>query len=708
MAGFNLLGSLSYTPVDGSGQPYAGALLYVFRAGTTTPTASYTTSALSVSNTHPVVADGNGRFANVWVDDETDYDYRVRITTSTGSLLGDFDNIPRTNLTASKIGQAFYPQTVSELAAGVTPTNFLIRPGNVLRYGAVGDGTTDDLVALNACARVAANGGEEIYFPEGYTFGITGWLTVRNGTRRLHGRGKIKCLSNGNTAPSGVLLTGKAQGETADVSFCRVEGLYIDRNGQWSAGVYLSNSDNCQVVGCTIVNGTSQNAADYAGIYLPSFATSSTGAHDNLIANNYVEGDETTGAIGGADGIAVSGTSAFASGYTNITDQWKGSFTTPTTVNAAYNNHITGNVIIGGYYGVSLVESRYCTVVGNEIYSNIRNISLQSNCIANLIEGNSCRESNSSAIYLGFGASDNAVKSNKVYSTRAQGEGLLQAYIGCARNVFEGNHTYTTGLSPTYHIYAGIHGSGDVFKNNYVGGTCSKAYIAVESAWDNGVANNAHRVFGSVDASTEDYANAATTDLVIEGNVVAGSSGVPAMFFSQVNSDATACGLTGLRVIGNTVIGNGYSKQLELYEDNSGSLSGLILRGNSFDPASETTRFTFPRGRLHFSVADGNTQLNVMPSATPFRSFGDADTTPSVAMADYWQCANTGATSITNFDSGVDGQEITVRADTNTTFVHGSGTIKLNGATNATSLTADNILKFKRIGGVWFETGRNF
>lgn len=44
--------------------------------------------------------------------------------------------------------QPFYAQTAAEAAAGVTPTNFAYPPGDVRRYGAVGDGVTDDTTAI--------------------------------------------------------------------------------------------------------------------------------------------------------------------------------------------------------------------------------------------------------------------------------------------------------------------------------------------------------------------------------------------------------------------------------------------------------------------------------------------------------------------------------------------------------------------------------
>lgn len=64
--------------------------------------------------------------------------------------------LPGTANTQASIGPILNPQTAAEAEAGVTPTNYAYPPGHAFRYGAVGDGTTDDSAAVQATLTVAA------------------------------------------------------------------------------------------------------------------------------------------------------------------------------------------------------------------------------------------------------------------------------------------------------------------------------------------------------------------------------------------------------------------------------------------------------------------------------------------------------------------------------------------------------------------------
>ena len=78
---------------DNAGNPLSGGLLYSYNAGTTTPATTFTSQSGTVANSNPIVLDSSGRPASpVWVDGGKLYKFVLR--TSTGVLLGTWDNVP--------------------------------------------------------------------------------------------------------------------------------------------------------------------------------------------------------------------------------------------------------------------------------------------------------------------------------------------------------------------------------------------------------------------------------------------------------------------------------------------------------------------------------------------------------------------------------------------------------------------------------------
>lgn len=81
---------LPFRPViDANGLPVAGAKLYFYATGTTTPQAIYSTSALSTQLTNPVEANAAGVFPNIYLNDALDY--RLVIKDAAGATLYDLD-----------------------------------------------------------------------------------------------------------------------------------------------------------------------------------------------------------------------------------------------------------------------------------------------------------------------------------------------------------------------------------------------------------------------------------------------------------------------------------------------------------------------------------------------------------------------------------------------------------------------------------------
>lgn len=73
-------------------------------------------------------------------------------------------------MTQATIGNLLYPQTAAEQSAGVTPTNYYYEPGDVRRYGAAIDGSTDDRTAIQAAYDQFKQGGPAPILPAGVSY----------------------------------------------------------------------------------------------------------------------------------------------------------------------------------------------------------------------------------------------------------------------------------------------------------------------------------------------------------------------------------------------------------------------------------------------------------------------------------------------------------------------------------------------------------
>jgi hypothetical protein len=120
------------------------------------------------------------------------------------------------------------------------------------------------------------------------------------------------------------------------------------------------------------------------------------------------------------------------------------------------------------------------------------------------------------------------------------------------------------------------------------------------------------------------------------------------------------------------------------------AFSGFYLSSRGIDPATERDMLasTFPAHAEKFSGTI---------------TFAASDDTPSVATGRTFITA--GSTAITDFDDGVDGQLITVRAHGAITLTD-SANLQLQGDGNFV-MAADDIITLANIGGTnWYETGR--
>lgn len=118
------------------GLPLNGGLLNTYLAGSTTPQATYTTSAGNVQNANPIVLSSDGRPPNeIWLVQGVSY--RFDLTDSLSTLIKTYDNISGVNdVTQLPVPWAVAGGTADAITAAYTPANTSLTDGLLLSYRA--------------------------------------------------------------------------------------------------------------------------------------------------------------------------------------------------------------------------------------------------------------------------------------------------------------------------------------------------------------------------------------------------------------------------------------------------------------------------------------------------------------------------------------------------------------------------------------------
>lgn len=226
---------------DNNGDPLTGGLLFTYVAVTTTKLATYTDSSGASTNTNPIVLNFRGE-ANVWLDQTLTYKFVLAPEGDTDPPtrpIWSVDNISAAityaSLTQQIIGQLLYPRTLAEITASVVPLNYAYPELNILRYGAVGNDSTDCTAALQNAMAVARINHGEIFLPIGtYRYATT--LAV-NTTMAIRGAGFWWQTVLKKTANFvGITVTGS----------CSLRNFTLDRTGaDSSAGITIRDQARC-------------------------------------------------------------------------------------------------------------------------------------------------------------------------------------------------------------------------------------------------------------------------------------------------------------------------------------------------------------------------------------------------------------------------------------------------------------------------------
>jgi hypothetical protein len=148
------------------------------------------------------------------------------------------------------------------------------------------------------------------------------------------------------------------------------------------------------------------------------------------------------------------------------------------------------------------------------------------------------------------------------------------------------------------------------------------------------------------------------------------------------------------------------------YKADSNTLWNVRLEGNGYAAVEAQNMFA----DRHYVIRTDGTEHNIETkyfdwgaAASTLDNIGiytDGDTTPSVVGTNVLVITNAGAVTITNFDDGFSGQEVTLQfSDANTT-IQDNANVQLSSGANFVS-TANDTLTLIKSGSVWFEKGRS-
>jgi parallel beta-helix repeat protein len=520
-------------------------------------------------------------------------------------------------------------------------------PINVLDYGADPTGVTDSTATIQAAVTAASNN-SSVYFPTGtYLIGAAGINVASKTGVTLFGESaviKITAVST-LTIPS----LGACSIRFNSCTRSGVRGLTINGNSTASAAVGFSAGTECFVIDCTIFasGNTGQIISSNGGVrnrFTDNLIYSGNGTARGLWLGNVTVGNMETD----VDIINNTVRNHSASGIVicSVGGRCIG--------NHAQTNDGAG-IIFPGADGLS---TKNLTVTGNY-------------CIDNLFHG---------------------MQADVIYVTEADCiSGIVlsgNVCIGNSRGVGTGIYMINTrdcvitGNTCLNNVSGGIVADDNNIGLAISGNTCADTRVGGARTQAVGIRIN--------------VTNNSSANYAVTGNTLRNNSNTGL----QIVCTAAAKTITNVTVCGNSIVDNA-AYGIFAAETAYGDMSGVVITGNTIKGhATQDIRSFVPK--IIVGLNSYETESGIATSA-----FTSTDTSPSVASRKDWLASNASATTITAFDDGVNGQEITIRATNgNTTIAHG-GTIVNNGSVNAV-LPSNGVISYTRQSGTWFETSRNF
>lgn len=231
------------------------------------------------------------------------------------------------SISQASIGMALYPQTQIEKNAGVVPSFYNYPQGDIRRYGAAGDGVTDDTAAINSWLLV----GGGLYAPPATYITSSQQNLAVNGTYISAYNAIIKA-ANGSNFESLI----RAQ----NISDVIIEGLALDANYQGRPGLTIRAVcfNMGPVTDTQLINVRAMNAIGYIGISGFGIAVGAQSLRCQVI-NPIVENCGTS--TYPADAIFLSGTQ-----ITCVNPTSYNCFDTGVAIESSNQSGVTGGTIL--------------------------------------------------------------------------------------------------------------------------------------------------------------------------------------------------------------------------------------------------------------------------------------------------------------------------------------------------------------------------
>lgn len=317
-----------------------------------------------------------------------------------------------------------------------TVTGFIGTVINVVNYGALGDGTTDNSIAIQAACNAAANNAV-IWFPPGvFGIGATGVSVSGKTGISFQGTGSLKLLATPTNALSGfgfvsILFTNCTRCEVRGMTILgNGNGMAVGMNGCTEGGFFNNNVSGCnstiesgqlialggtnqQFLGNTLHDSGLGNVI--AGLWVGGFSSPSSDKGSvisgNATFNNTGDGIVYVGTNGRVEnnltysnlltGIVPAGTSAFMTSNVIISGNICYSNTTGIYTDAADGSPMSGGVVTGNICfgnsqaGIQVYKAAHWTLSGNQCFDNLYGIAVNDIASDICVTGNSCYDTRS-------------------------------------------------------------------------------------------------------------------------------------------------------------------------------------------------------------------------------------------------------------------------------------------------------------------------